>query len=87
MIYRGEKNVKTDNIQAEVLIQALPYIRRFNGKTVVVKYGGNAMIDEELKAAVMQDIILMHYVGVQVVLVHGGGLAWARSRISWPGSE
>jgi acetylglutamate kinase len=73
MIYRGEKNVKTDNIQAEVLIQALPYIRRFNGKTVVVKYGGNAMIDEELKAAVMQDIILMHYVGVQVVLVHGGG--------------
>lgn len=75
--------MKTENTQAEILIHALPYIRRFNGKTVVVKYGGNAMIDEELKAAVMQDIILMHYVGVQVVLVHGGGpeISHAMARI------
>jgi acetylglutamate kinase len=64
--------LKTNN-HAEVLIQALPYIRRFYDKTVVVKYGGNAMIDEELKGAVMQDILLMHYVGIHVVVVHGGG--------------
>ncbi|HEY3330235.1 MAG TPA: acetylglutamate kinase [Capsulimonadaceae bacterium] len=64
--------MKTNN-HAEVLIQALPYIRRFYDKTVVVKYGGNAMIDEELKGAVMQDILLMHYVGIHVVVVHGGG--------------
>jgi acetylglutamate kinase len=65
--------MQTNNTHAEVLIQALPYIRRFYGKTVVVKYGGNAMIDEGLKSAVMQDVLLMHYVGIQVVLVHGGG--------------
>lgn len=65
--------MKKPNIHAEVLIQALPYIRRFYDKTVVVKYGGNAMLDEEIKAAVMQDVILMHYVGIHVVLVHGGG--------------
>jgi acetylglutamate kinase len=59
--------------QAEVLIQALPYIREFYGKTVVIKYGGAAMLDEPLKAAVMQDITLMHYVGIQPILVHGGG--------------
>ncbi|MDR3710445.1 MAG: acetylglutamate kinase [Capsulimonadaceae bacterium] len=65
--------MKTTNIHAEILIQALPYIRRYYDKTVVVKYGGNAMIDENLKAAVMQDVLLMHYVGIHVVLVHGGG--------------
>src|ERR1700734_1631678 len=59
--------------QAEVLIQALPYIREFYGKTVVIKYGGSAMLDESLKAAVMQDITLLHYVGIQPILVHGGG--------------
>jgi acetylglutamate kinase len=59
--------------QAEVLIQALPYIRQFYGKTVVIKYGGAAMIDESLKAAVMQDIALMHFVGIQPIVVHGGG--------------
>ncbi len=59
--------------QAEVLIQALPYIRLYFGKTIVVKYGGAAMLDEALKAAVMQDITLMHYVGIQPVVVHGGG--------------
>ena len=59
--------------RAEVLTQALPYIQRFNGKVVVVKHGGNAMIDEHLKAQVMEDIVLLWLVGVKIVLVHGGG--------------
>ncbi|MCS6775476.1 MAG: acetylglutamate kinase [Chloroherpetonaceae bacterium] len=59
--------------RAAVLIEALPYLRRFYGKTVVVKYGGNAMIDETLKSQVMQDVCLLHYVGIQPILVHGGG--------------
>ncbi|MCL1991929.1 MAG: acetylglutamate kinase [Spirochaetes bacterium] len=59
--------------QAEVLVKALPYIRYFQNKTVVVKYGGNAMINEDLKTAVIQDIILMSCVGIRTVLVHGGG--------------
>ena len=59
--------------QAEVLIQALPYIKRYAGQTVVVKYGGAAMLDEALKAAVMQDIVLMLSVGITPILVHGGG--------------
>lgn len=59
--------------RAEVLIQALPYIKRYTGKTVVVKYGGNAMIDESLKEQVMQDIVLLWLIGVRIVLVHGGG--------------
>ncbi len=59
--------------RAEVLTQALPYIRKYNGKTIVIKYGGNAMIDEQLKLQVMQDIALLWLVGVKVVLVHGGG--------------
>lgn len=59
--------------RAGILIEALPYIKEYAGETVVVKYGGNAMIDEELKQAVMQDIMLLHLVGIHVVLVHGGG--------------
>lgn len=59
--------------RAEVLTQALPYIKRYNGKIVVVKYGGNAMINEELKKQVMEDIVLLWLIGVKVVLVHGGG--------------
>jgi acetylglutamate kinase len=59
--------------QAETLIQALPYIRRYFGKTIVVKYGGNVMLNNDLKAAVMQDIALMHFVGIQPIVVHGGG--------------
>lgn len=59
--------------RAEVLTQALPYIRQYNGKIIVVKYGGNAMIDESLKAQVMEDIVLLHLIGVKIVLVHGGG--------------
>ena len=59
--------------RAEVLTQALPYIQQYNGKIVVVKYGGNAMINEQRKEQVMEDIVLLHLVGVKVVLVHGGG--------------
>ena len=59
--------------KASVLIEALPYIRTFFGKTFVIKYGGNAMIDSELKKAVTLDVILLRYVGVKPVLVHGGG--------------
>lgn len=59
--------------QAEVLIQALPYIKQYAGQTIVVKYGGAAMLDETLKAGVMQDIVLMRYVGINPILVHGGG--------------
>ena len=59
--------------RAEVLTQALPYIKRYTGKVVVVKYGGNAMIDEHLKQQVMEDIVLLWLIGVKIVLVHGGG--------------
>lgn len=59
--------------RAEVLTQALPYIKEYNGKIVVVKYGGNAMINQTLKEQVMEDIVLLHLIGVKVVLVHGGG--------------
>ena len=59
--------------RAEVLTQALPYIKEYNGKIVVIKYGGNAMINEDLKAQVMEDIVLLSLIGVKVVLVHGGG--------------
>ena len=59
--------------RAEVLTQALPYIRKYNGKIVVVKYGGNAMVNEQLKQQVMEDIVLLWLIGVKVVLVHGGG--------------
>mgnify|MGYP000854826316 FL=1 len=59
--------------RAEVLTQALPYFKKYYGKTVVVKYGGNAMLTEDLQQQVMEDIVLLHLVGVRVVLVHGGG--------------
>ncbi len=59
--------------RAHVLVQALPYIQKYAGQTIVVKYGGNAMISPKLKSAVMSDIVLMQLVGVNVVLVHGGG--------------
>ena len=59
--------------QAKTLVEALPYIQKFTGKTIVVKYGGNAMISDELRQAVMSDIILLSLVGIRVVVVHGGG--------------
>ena len=65
-------NISTAD-RAQVLTQALPYIKQYAGKTVVIKYGGNAMISDELKSAVMEDIVLLSTVGIKVVLVHGGG--------------
>lgn len=59
--------------KAQILIDALPYIQKFSGKTVVIKYGGNAMINEELKNQVMEDIILLKFIGLNPIVVHGGG--------------
>lgn len=59
--------------RASILAEALPYLKQYNGEMVVVKYGGNAMIDEELKKAVIEDVLMLHLVGIHVVLVHGGG--------------
>ena len=76
--------------RAEVLTAALPYIKKYSGKIVVIKYGGNAMINEHLKQQVMEDIALLWLIGVRVVLVHGGGpeisqtMKWTSSRWFWP---
>lgn len=59
--------------KAEILIEALPYMQKFSGKTVVIKYGGNAMVNEELKHSVMEDITLMKFIGLNPIVVHGGG--------------
>ncbi|MBR6682164.1 MAG: acetylglutamate kinase [Clostridia bacterium] len=67
------ENICSNTLRAEVLTQALPYIKKYSGKIIVVKYGGNAMINEQLKKQVMEDIVLLSYVGIKVVLVHGGG--------------
>ena len=67
------QNELTNMERAEVLTAALPYIRKYAGQIVVVKYGGNAMINEQLKEQVMEDIVLLWLIGVRVVLVHGGG--------------
>lgn len=64
-----------NRMKAEVIAEALPHIQRYRKKTIVVKYGGNAMINEELKEAVMHDLVLLTTVGIKVVLVHGGGPA------------
>ena len=64
---------KNSIVKAEVLSQALPYIQKYNSKIVVIKYGGNAMINEELKMNVIKDVVLLSEIGVKVILVHGGG--------------
>ena len=74
----SEENKKVDprldnDSWSSVLIEALPYFKQWVGKTVVVKYGGNAMLNEDLKSAVMKDIVLLSTIGINVVLVHGGG--------------
>ena len=66
-------NTITPLEKAGILVEALPYIRKFRGKTIVIKYGGNAMINEDLKKAVINDVMLMQLVGMRPVLVHGGG--------------
>jgi len=65
--------METEILKAEVLIEAIPYIRRFAGSIVVVKYGGSAMVDENLKKSVIQDIAMLKYIGLKPVVVHGGG--------------
>ncbi|MDR1586994.1 MAG: acetylglutamate kinase [Treponema sp.] len=67
------KETFNNNDRAEILAHALPYIQKFQGKTIVVKYGGNAMINKDLKTAVIEDLIMMSCVGIRTVLVHGGG--------------
>ena len=67
-----KKEIKTSN-NAQLLAEALPYIRRFHGKTIVIKYGGNAMVDEKLKQEFARDVVLMKLVGMNPVVVHGGG--------------
>ena len=67
------QDINEKKYRAQVLSEALPHIQSYNGKTVVVKYGGNAMINERLKMSVMRDIVLLNLIGVRVVLVHGGG--------------
>jgi acetylglutamate kinase len=59
--------------RARILTEALPYIQRFQGKTIVIKYGGNAMVDENLKRSFARDVVLMKLVGMNPVVVHGGG--------------
>ncbi|MCX7026126.1 MAG: acetylglutamate kinase [Spirochaetes bacterium] len=63
----------SDNVRADILLQAMPYIKKFSGKVIVVKYGGAAMINEGVRSAVLQDLILMRQVGILPVMVHGGG--------------
>ena len=63
----------TNGQRAEILVEALPHIQKYRNKTIVVKYGGNAMINEELKLSVMKDIVLLSLIGIKIVLVHGGG--------------
>jgi acetylglutamate kinase len=70
---RGPRKVQDLIRKAEVLLDALPYIKRFAGKTLVIKYGGHAMVDEELKSSFAQDIVLLKFVGMNPVVVHGGG--------------
>lgn len=71
IMFSKDSSINLD--KADILIQALPYIQKFNGKTIVIKYGGNAMINEELKNAVIRDIVLLNCVGIRIVMVHGGG--------------
>lgn len=74
IIENKDSNVKLSSDQwSSVLVQALPYFKHWVGKTVVVKYGGNAMLNEDLKRYVMEDIVLLNTIGIKVVLVHGGG--------------
>ncbi len=71
-VFPDDLNI-TNTQKAQILVNALPYIKRYSGKIVVVKYGGNAMINEELRKSVMRDLVLLRLIGVKVVLVHGGG--------------
>lgn len=65
--------IKNSMERADILLEALPYIKRFYNKTIVIKYGGHAMVDDELKDKFAQDIVMMKYIGINPVIVHGGG--------------
>ena len=67
------KDMTEELMKAQVLVEALPYIQKFNRKIIVVKYGGSAMVDEELKRKVIQDVVLLKLVGFKPIIVHGGG--------------
>jgi acetylglutamate kinase len=69
----GESAVNYEYEQASILVQALPYIQRYSGKTVVIKYGGNAMQNDDIKRSVLRDVVLLRFVGMNPVLIHGGG--------------
>src|SRR2546425_7094218 len=73
MGHRSDAQMQELIAKADVLLDALPYIRRYSGKTMVIKYGGHAMADEELKESFAQDIVLLKFVGINPVIVHGGG--------------
>jgi len=75
IVFRKENEVEKAMNRAQTLVEALPYIREFSGKTVVIKYGGKAMVEEDLKRRIAEDIVLMRYVGIKPVVVHGGGEA------------
>ncbi|MDY6820051.1 MAG: acetylglutamate kinase [Deferribacterota bacterium] len=66
-------NIENEIKKANILIEALPYIRRFYGKTIVIKYGGSAMVDENLRANFAKDIVLLKFIGINIIIVHGGG--------------
>ena len=66
-------DINEELAKAQVLVEALPYIQKFNRKIIVVKYGGSAMVDEELKRKVIQDVVLLKLVGFKPIIVHGGG--------------
>lgn len=72
-VMSDDRGIGSAAARAATLVEALPYIRQFYGRTLVIKYGGNAMTSEALKAMVMQDVALLHYVGIRPILVHGGG--------------
>ena len=67
------ENILNSMERAEILLESLPYIRRFYNKTIVIKYGGHAMVDDELKDKFAQDVVMMKYIGINPVVVHGGG--------------
>ena len=75
VLKKETKQVGKSMNRAQILVEALPYIREFSGKTVVIKYGGKAMTDEKLKRKIAEDIVLMRYVGIKPVVIHGGGKA------------
>ena len=72
-IHMNKKDISPIIDRAEFLVEALPYIRKFYGKTIVIKYGGNAMINDELKSKVMEDVTILKYIGINPIIVHGGG--------------